>query len=167
MAADSQDPNKVLPFQVAIDDFVGHLRLERGLSDNSLAAYRSDLSELARFLGASTNPSHVSMSDVNRFFTHLAGLGRKPATMARKVSSVRHFYDYLVVRGMVPDNPAKTYRAPKISRYHPDYLSVAEIERIIEAAKRADKQPARDTAIVEVLYGCGLRISELINLKLT
>lgn len=154
-------------FGAAIEDFVGHLKLERGLSSNSLMAYRSDLVELAEFLGGKKPPDRVAMADINQFFAQLVSLGRRPSTLARKVSSVRHFFAYLVERGLMPENPAVAYRAPRISRYHPDYLSVTEIEKIINTASRGAKEPERDTAIVEILYGCGLRISELANLKTT
>ncbi|MCP4685822.1 MAG: tyrosine-type recombinase/integrase, partial [bacterium] len=93
--------------------------------------------------------------------------GRKPATLARKLSSVKHFFKYLQETSHIQANPAQAYRAPKIARYHPDYLSVAEIESIIKAAEQSGPRAKRDRAIIELLYGCGLRISELAELNLS
>jgi len=151
-------------FNDAIEDFLSYLKLERGLSDNSIVAYRIDLSELSSFTSG-TPPEKLTPSIVTSFFGSLMKKGRRPATLARKLSSIRHFFEYLKTRGEVKDNPATAYRAPRIARYHPDYLAVDEIERIIKAADQQPKQAIRDRTIIELLYGCGLRISELANLK--
>ena len=112
------------------------------------------------------SPSKTKTADLDKYFNHLSGLGRKPATLARKLSAVRRFFDYLVERGEVKQNPAAGYRAPRIARYHPDYLSVEEIERILKATELDPKLALRDRAAIELLYGCGLRISELLDLKI-
>ncbi len=152
--------------QTAIEDFLQHLKLERGLSENSVAAYRTDLQDLVAGLPGiapeQTRPKHL-----HEYFSKLAAKGRKPATLARKLSAVRRFFAYMKERGWLGENPAAGYRAPKITRYHPDYLSVDEIERILAAAEVDPKLAVRDRAMVELLYGCGLRISELRNLKIT
>lgn len=151
-------------FQDAISEFLQYLRLERGLSANSLQAYRRDLVDFVR-----ENPKQtvtgVTIADVTRYFTRLNGLGRKPATMARKISSLRQFFAWTLETGMRKDDPTRAYSAPTISRYHPDYLSPEEIERIIRAADAKATSGLRDRAVIEVLYGSGLRLSELINLK--
>jgi integrase/recombinase XerD len=102
---------------------------------------------------------------VTGYFVALANRGRKPATLARKISSLKRFFAYLKDTEKIEENPARQYSAPKISRYHPDYLSPKEIERIIESVDPDSKQAARDRAIIELLYGSGLRLSELINLN--
>ena len=150
--------------KTAIDDFLQYLRLEQGLAANSISAYRTDLFELARRYPKST-PAKVTATDLNKHFEELAGRGRRPATMARKVSAIRRFFGYLKERGLLTNNPAGGYRAPKLTRYHPDYLSVEEIEKILLACQTDPRLEARDRAIIEVLYGCGLRISELTGLK--
>jgi len=152
-------------FQAAIEDFLQHLKLERGLSEKSTSAYRTDLTGFAKFF-KEVDPRHVSPGDINRYFTSLAGQGRKPATLARKLSTIKHLFKYLQEMSHIAANPAQAYRAPRIARYHPDYLSVAEIESIIKAADDGGPLAARDRAIVEILYGCGLRISELAQLKI-
>ncbi|RKX22737.1 MAG: site-specific tyrosine recombinase XerD [Candidatus Zixiibacteriota bacterium] len=153
-------------FTTALEDFLGHLKLERGLSDNSISAYRTDLSELSAQLGRLAIRK-VTPSDVNVFFGLLMRKGRRPATLARKLSSVKHFFEYQKERGQIAENPASGYRAPRIVRYHPDYLSASEIEGIIKAAEKSGQQETRDRAIIELLYGCGLRISELMGLKVS
>jgi integrase/recombinase XerD len=154
-----------LDFRAAIDDFLQSLKLERGLSTNSISAYRSDLNELAISLAIEA-PTSAKAADLNKYFNHLSALGRKPATLARKLSAAKRFFNYLIERGAIRENPAAGYRAPKIARYHPDYLSVEEIERILAAADLDPKLALRDRAMIELLYGCGLRISELLDLKI-
>ena len=150
--------------EAAIDDFLQYLRLERGLSINSLQAYRRDLAEFSRAYPDKT-PDQISASEMTRFFARLSSQGRKPATMARKISSLRQFFAYLRETGVAKEDPTRAYSAPTISRYHPDYLSPEEIDRIIRSVEPTAKHGQRDRAVIEVLYGCGLRLSELINLK--
>jgi integrase/recombinase XerD len=154
-----------LDFPTAIEDFLQSLKLEHGLSANSISAYRSDLTELCATLRIDS-PAKVRPVDLNKYFNHLAGLGRKPATLARKLSAARRFFDHLIERGVMKQNPAAGYRAPRIARYHPDYLSVEEIERLLAAADLDPRLALRDRVVVELLYGCGLRISELLDLKI-
>ncbi len=153
------------PFEHAIEDFLQYLRLERGLAENTLLAYRCDLREFAGSI-KEDNPIFVSTVTVNGYFSQLAKLGRKPSTLARKISGLKHFFGYLKDRGLIKDSPARAYSAPKISRYHPDHLSAAEIDSIIKAINPDDKLARRNRAIVELLYGSGLRLSELQNLKI-
>ena len=149
-----------------IDEFIQHLDLERGLSFNSQIAYRRDITEfLTHFkIKANFEIKHRAVTD---FLAYLTNLGRKPATIARKISSVKRFYRYLTETGIVTENPFEYARVPRISRYHPDYLSVKDIEKILEQPDRSTEQGIRDYAMLEVLYGTGMRISELINLKLS
>lgn len=154
-----------MDFRTAIEDFLQSLKLEHGLSANSISAYRSDLTELLSSLRIDV-PEKVKPSDLNKYFNHLSGLGRKPATLARKLSATKRFFDHLIEREEITQNPAAGYRAPRIARYHPDYLSVEEIERILAAADLDPKLALRDRAVIELLYGCGLRISELLDLKI-
>lgn len=147
-----------------VDDYLQHLRLERGMSQHSLSAYASDLAEFAE-AAKTKEPSGVKPGDVHRFVIDLSRKARKPSTVARKLTSVRRFFAYQVESGRIADNPVGKLRAPKISRYHPDYLSPEEIERVIAAADPERANWKRDRAIIELLYGSGLRISEAIGLK--
>ncbi len=151
---------------LTIEEFLTHLKLERGLSNNTVTAYRADLAAFASACQAKTVKS-ISASTVSGYFGALTREGRKPTTLARKISSVRQFFGYLSTTKRVSDNPAAAYRAPRISRYHPDYLSPAEIDAIISTAAQDEKDGKRNRAIIELLYGSGLRLSELINLRIS
>lgn len=162
----TQEKPKVHPlFNKAIEDFSDHLKLELGLSANSISAYQSDLYELAAHKEQPA-PKDVTPSFVNEHFGALAAQGRKPATLSRKVSALRRFFAHLIdIGALEKENPVAGYRAPRISRYHPDYLSVEEIERILKATDEDPRLAVRDRMVIELLYGCGLRISELLDLR--
>ncbi|MEW5796069.1 MAG: site-specific tyrosine recombinase/integron integrase [Candidatus Zixiibacteriota bacterium] len=153
-----------MSFEDAIEDFIQHLKLERGLSANSLAAYRADLRDLWT-TAKQADYKAVTSQQINQYFNRLAAKGRKPATLARKLSASKRFFQYLCAKDKSLRDPTTGYRAPRISRYHPDYLTVEEIERILDATKLDPKLEGRDRAVIELLYGCGLRISELLDLK--
>ncbi len=152
-------------FGAYIEDYLQHLKLERGLSENSRASYRSDLVEFVGRMPA-IEPKKVSLKMASEYLSYLSSLGRKPATIARKISSLKQFFVYLYDRGVVKDNPFLALSAPRISRYHPQYLSPEEIATIITSVDEQSRQGKRDRAVLELLYGSGLRISELINLKI-
>jgi integrase/recombinase XerD len=153
-----------MTFTDLIDDFVQHLRLERGLSANTIAAYRADLSDFVSVTGAKTI-EEVTPSTVTGYFSRLSQQGKRPATLARKISSIKRFFVFQQTAGRIKENPALAYAAPKISRYHPDYLSPEQIDSIITSIDPASASAVRDRAVVETLYGCGLRLSELINMQ--
>lgn len=152
-------------FSALIEDYLQHLKLERGLSENTLASYRRDLVELSGRLGTA-DPRKISLHAATEHVSYLAAAGRKPATIARKISSLKQFFTYLHGQGLVKENPFLALSAPRISRYHPHCLSPEEIARIITSIDEQSQQGKRDRAILELLYGSGLRISELVNLKL-
>jgi integrase/recombinase XerD len=152
--------------ELVISDFIQHLRLERGLSANTCSAYRRDLQgffESAKI----EHPKQTTPSQIITYFGALGKIGTKPASMARKISSIKQFFVYLVENRQVERNPAEIYTAPKISRYHPDYLSPQEIARVLDKIDISTPSGKRNRGMLETLYGCGLRISELINLKIT
>ncbi len=149
-----------------IEDFLQHLKLERGLSANTISAYRIDLAEFATTTMAKDLRQTLS-AQVAMFVTRLSREGRKPTTVARKVSALRHFFAFLKESGKIKKSPIDTYPTPKLARYHPDYLSPSEIAAIIKGVDLAQRNGVRDRAIIEILYGCGLRISELINLRMS
>ncbi|MDZ4723372.1 MAG: site-specific tyrosine recombinase [candidate division Zixibacteria bacterium] len=152
--------------EMYVEDFLHHLRLERGLSKNTVDSYRSDL--FSFFSGALIKaPKDITPRNVNDYFSGLSKKGQKPSTLARKISSLSLFFERLQSLGIVSTNPSVAYSAPKISRYHPDYLSVKEIESIIASVETLSKEKFRDRAILEILYGSGLRLSELIGLGLS
>jgi integrase/recombinase XerD len=147
-----------------IEDFLQYLKLERGLSANTLNAYRVDLAEFV--LGAGiADLRKATSSQLAGFVSDLSRKGRKPASIARKMSALRHLFEYLKDTGKLKKNPIESYPTPKLARYHPDYLSPSAIETIIRGVDLSEPNGTRNRAIIEVLYGCGLRISELINLS--
>jgi len=148
-----------------VEDYIQHLTLERGLSQNTVTSYRRDLLGFFQSSGQA-DPLKVSAEVVSGYVALLTRSGRKASTIARKLSSLKQFYRYLVENNHVRSNPVTPFAAPKIARYHPAYLMPQEIERIIEAADQNTVAGTRNRAIVELLYGSGLRISELLELKL-
>ncbi len=151
----------------AIVDYLQYLELECGLTQNTILAYERDISEFANFRKIKTDFS-IKIKEVNSYIDYLLGQNRRPSSIARKISSLRNFYRYLMENGTVDANPFDYARIPKIMRYHPDYLSVKEVEEILaQPNPEKDRHYLRDRAILELLYGAGLRISELINLKIS
>jgi len=150
---------------LCIEDYLAHLSLERGMAVNTVNAYRRDLNEFAKATKL-TDPLKAAPAKAVEYISLLSKQGRKPATIARKISSLKQFFAYLADSGLIPTNPFATFSAPKISRYHPHYLSPDEIKKILESIDLSTTAGVRDRAIIELLYGCGLRISELLNLQL-
>jgi len=151
----------------SVSDYLQYLELECGLSQNTIAAYERDIREFTVF-GKLKSDLAIRIKDVNSYIAHLLGLNRRPSSIARKISSLRNFYRYLREQGVVEGNPFDFARIPKIMRYHPDYLSVGEVENILNQPNREkDRHFLRDRAVLELLYGAGLRISELISLKIS
>jgi integrase/recombinase XerD len=148
----------------AVEDYLSHLKLERGLSDNTLGAYRRDLGQFCNQVSVSSTTG-IQRRHLSEFVATLARQGLKPATISRKISCVRQFLQYLVRQGQLTEKSLGALRAPKIARYHPGALSVEEVARVIESVDPESRNGLRDRAILELLYGCGLRISELINLR--
>ena len=149
-----------------IADYLSYLKVERGLADQTISSYRIDLKEFTDSLNKKAVKS-ITPSEAVNYISLLNQQARKPSTIARKISSLKRFFGYLVNTGTLSDNPFASLSAPKISRYHPNYLSPKEIEQIIDKIELTSKNGIRDKMIIELLYGCGLRISELINLKLS
>jgi integrase/recombinase XerD len=148
-----------------VEDFLQHLKHERGLSANTVVSYRNDLKELLSVFGQKS-ADKINAQLASQYVSRLSQQGRRPATIARKLSCFRQFFDYLAAGGTIKSNPFSPFVAPRISRYHPHYLSAEEINRIINSIKVDSDSGKRDRAIIELLYGSGLRISELASLKL-
>jgi integrase/recombinase XerD len=150
--------------------FENHLKLERTLSEHSIKAYVADLHKLIRYVelqGGPAQPSGVSGAMLSGFIRWIASLGVGARTQARIVSGIRAFFQYLVLEGIMDHNPASVLETPRMSHKLPGVLSLEEIERIIAAIDLSLPAGQRNRAIVETLYGCGLRVSELVNLKIS
>ena len=158
------DTNESKAIDIQTEDFLQFLKLERGLSSNTLNAYAADLTEFAAVSGCN-DASKAKSRVASKYVDALNQAGRKPSTVARKLSSLKQFYSYLMKRKIVRENLFLNYSAPKITRYHPHYLSPKDIEKILNSIDLNTESGKRDKAIIELLYGSGLRISELAALK--
>jgi len=153
--------------------FQSYLRLEKSLSQKTVEAYLLDVRKFAHFLSQDDGKIddnaliNASLQDFQNYLHQLFKEKVKASSQARAVSSLKAFYRFLQYEKMVEHNPTELLEAPKIGRKLPDVLSVIEIETIIAAIDLSTPEGHRNKAIVEVLYGCGLRVSELINLKLS
>jgi integrase/recombinase XerD len=145
----------------AIEAFLLELRVERGLSPLTVAAYRRDL---AQFSAASGGGWRHDPEPVRAFVNALRRDGRRPTTQARKVAAIRSFYGFALREGLANRDVASLLDAPRPGSYLPDVLDPDEVERILEAPGEADPVGIRDGAMLELLYACGLRVSELTGL---
>ena len=145
-----------------------YLKLEKQLSDNSIEAYLRDVSHLAQFaVERGKSPSQITLDDLRQLVAQLSDIGVALTTQSRIVSGLRTFYKMMVVEDAVSDNPATLLEMPRTARHLPDVLSNDEIDAIIATFDLSLPDQARNRVIVEVLYGCGLRVSELVNLHLS
>ncbi len=153
-----------------IRGFADYLRLERSLSEHSVAAYVNDVRKLASFCSMQEehkSPVSVDQNDLLLFVAWVHKLGVSERTQARIISGIRAFYHYLMMEDAITGNPAANLDAPRIGRKLPEFLTIEEVERIIAAIDLSDPLGQRNRAIVETLYGCGLRVSELLQLKIS
>jgi integrase/recombinase XerD len=150
--------------------FKAYLQLERSLSGNSIEAYLGDIEKLTAYLqsqGELKNPSEVKLPDLQKFVQWIAELGMTATSQARIISGIRTFYKYCLLEDISSVDPTTLLEAPKLKRALPDVLSFDEIETIIEQIDLSTPEGTRNKAILETMYSCGLRVSELVNLKLS
>jgi integrase/recombinase XerD len=150
--------------------FKAYLQLEKSLSDNSVQAYLHDIEKLTTFLQATQltkPPGDLVLKDLEQFVQWVAQLGMTATSQARIISGLKNFYKYCVVEQISITDPSTLLEAPKLKRALPDFLSFAEIEKIINEIDLSTPEGGRNKAILETLYSCGLRVSELVNLKLS
>ncbi|MFT3904734.1 MAG: site-specific tyrosine recombinase XerD [Steroidobacteraceae bacterium] len=156
------------PLDPLIGRFLDAVWMERGLSSNTLSAYRADLVSLSRWLrGNHLQLQVAARGDLLSFFAARVESGARPRSTARQLSSFRRFYRFLAREGLVSEDPTAQIAMPKIGRSLPKSLSEAEVEALLGAPVVNDPLGARDRAMLEVLYATGLRVSELVSLKLT
>ena len=150
--------------------FVSYLMLERSLSKNSIAAYEDDVDKLIRWIDitdCNKNVTEIDYHDLEHFVHWLNELGLGDKSQARIISGIKAFYRYLLLEDIISDDPSELLEGPKLRRNIPDVLSYEEIESIISHIDLSHPQGQRNRAILETLYACGLRVTELINLKLS
>ena len=151
-----------------IQAYKTYIRLEKNLSANSVEAYIRDVTIFENFMLRMYDvpPTAVEEYMVERFLTHLLERKHKKSSQARELSGVKSFFNYLLLTDKLESSPAEFISAPKSSRTLPDVLSVEEVERIIRCTDTTTTKGRRDRAMLELMYSCGLRVSELISLKL-
>ena len=150
--------------------FKAFLQLERSLSDNSVEAYLRDIEKLTQFLQEKNNvtsPANVTLPDLQQFIRWVSELGMTPTSQARIISGIRSFYKYCLIENIVTKDPTTLLEAPKLKRALPDVLTFEEIENIIAQIDLSKPEGGRNKAILETMYSCGLRVSEVVNLKLS
>ncbi|HKB06892.1 MAG TPA: site-specific tyrosine recombinase XerD [Candidatus Polarisedimenticolia bacterium] len=149
-----------------IEDFLHYLTVERGLAKNSLLAYGRDLAKFGRFLdGKARNPRQVRQGEINEFARRLSGDGLSAKSIARALNAVRMFYRYLVLESIVPEDPTAQIRGPRTHKSLPRYLTLEEVDHLLAAPDESTPLGARDAAMIGLLYATGLRVSELVSLR--
>ncbi|MFA6676221.1 MAG: site-specific tyrosine recombinase XerD [Bacteroidales bacterium] len=154
----------------SISDFKSYLTIERSLSGNTVSAYISDVHFLMAFVEDKfkcESPKAVDKNMLLEFLDEIYKSGATKKTQARKISSLRAFYKYLEIDGVIDNNPCDLIDVPKINRYLPTVLSVDEVVKILTSVDLSEPLGHRNRAILEVLYSCGLRVSELVNMRLS
>jgi len=158
-------------WEIYIKGFKSFLQLEKSLSDNTVEAYLRDLSTLVRYLETNNltqkNPEQLDHKCLEDFLQNLNLAGLSAATQSRMLSGIRAFYKYLLIEDLVEDDPSALLEAPRLARNLPDTLSKEEVGLMIAAVDLSKPEGTRNRAIIETLYGCGLRVSELTGLKIS
>lgn len=151
-----------------INEFKIYLKLERGNSDNTVQGYLSDLAKLSQFLELELPQKSfktIQLKDLQYFLAYLYDFGLNEQSQARIISGIKAFYKFLMLENYIEINPTDLLEAPRLSRKLPDTLSYTEIQMILDAIDLSRPEGPRNRAMLETLYSCGLRVSELINLK--
>lgn len=150
--------------------FKAYLKLERSLSENSVQAYLDDVNKLAQFAetkGSNTQPKDLTKKDLRLFIEWIVELGLGTHTQARIISGIKAFYKYLALENLISIDPTELLESPKLGRKLPDTLSNADIELMLDSIDRSKPEGERNRAIIETLYACGLRVSELTELLIS
>ena len=150
--------------------FKAYLQLEKSLSDNSVAAYLRDIEKLTQFLqhsGSLKTPAEIKLTDLQQFIKWIAEMGLNSTSQARIISGVKSFYKYCLLEHIATIDPTSLLESPKLKRLLPDTLSFEEIEIIISQIDMSKPEGGRNKAILEVLYSCGLRVSEVVNMRIS
>lgn len=159
-----------MSWEKEINAFAYHLKIERSLSQNSILAYIQDIEKLSNYLKKvfpELAPEAVEFGHLRKFITDLSSLEISEFTQARIVSGIKAFFKYLLYEDKISENPAQLLEAPKLTRKLPDTLSFPEIEKLLDAISLGSPEGHRNRAMLEILYSSGLRVSELINLKMS
>jgi integrase/recombinase XerD len=157
-------------WQNYINGFSGYLKLEKSLSGNSIEAYIRDIRKLVQFFELThknISPDQVKLQDLKEFIQWINGFGISAKSQARAISGIKSFYKYLILEDIISQNPAELLESPKFGRKLPDTLTIEDINQLIKAIDLSKPEGTRNKAMLETLYGCGLRVSELVNIKIS
>ncbi|MET4080430.1 integrase/recombinase XerD [Pedobacter sp. UYP30] len=157
-------------WQSYLKEFKTYLKLERSLSANSISAYLGDVEKLIQyFLSKDEQPkiTEIKSADLKNFISWIHEMGMQASTQSRIISGIKAFFAYLLVEEIITNDPSALIESPNITRKLPDTLNIFEIDALLAAIDASSAQGMRDKAIVEVLYGCGLRVSELTELRIS
>lgn len=151
-----------------LKNFESYLKIEKGLSENSISAYREDVKKLWEYAEPlEKSPEQLQLSDLKLFAGELFDLGLAARSQARIISGIKQFFDFLVLENTIETSPAELLEAPRIGRKLPEVLTIEEIDQLQAAIDLSKQEGHRNKAILETLYSCGLRVSELCDLKLS
>ncbi|MDH5381092.1 MAG: site-specific integrase, partial [Cyclobacteriaceae bacterium] len=156
-------------WEQAINQYINYLKIERSLSENSVLAYQQDVIKLRQFLEMSNpdrSPVQVDEKDLHNFIEYVASIGLSSYSQARILSGLKSFFKYLLYEDMIKTAPTELIDGPKLGRKLPDTLSYDEIVKILDVIDLSTPEGARNRAIIETLYSCGLRVSELVDLRI-
>lgn len=157
-----------MDWQTSIRGFKSYLQLERGLASNTVEAYLQDVDKLVQYFeGTDKQVGQVSINDLRSFLVWINQLGILPPSQARILSGLKAFFSYLLIENVITNNPTALLSSPRITRKLPDTLSIVDINKLIDAIDLSKHEGVRNKAMIEVLYGCGLRVSELTTLRLS
>ena len=149
-----------------IKHFVSYLKIEKGMSENSIFAYQSDVRKLMDFsLSIPVEPEKVSIADLKYFVASLCDIGISARSQARIISGIKQFFQFLILEDTISHNPSELLEMPNIGQKLPEVLEIEEIDALIAAVDLSKNEGHRNRAIIETLYSCGLRVSELVNLR--
>src|SRR3954470_2341574 len=150
--------------------YKSYLKLERSLSENSVAAYLHDVEMLDQYFDISAlkiSPSEVKLTHLQSFITWVNEVGLSARSQARIISGIKSFYKYLLLENLVINDPSQLIETPRLGRKLPDTLSIEDINNLIAAIDLSKPEGMRNKSILETLYSCGLRVTELVNLKIS
>ena len=160
MASENENYEKLIAM------FDAWLSMEKGLSANTVEAYNDDILKLLKYIADRHRcPEEIEEADLHEFLATLYDLGISARTQARIISGIRSFFSFLKITGKVKDNPAALLKMPKLGKHFPDILTVEEIDAMEAAIDVSTYEGCRNRAIVEVMYSCGLRVSEVVSLR--
>tara|TARA_B100000902_G_scaffold70377_1_gene76126 strand:+ start:7170 stop:8063 length:894 start_codon:yes stop_codon:yes gene_type:complete len=157
-----------MSWETTILGFKSYLEIERSLSPNSVDAYIRDIKKLANFARKiNKNQLQIQKNDLSKFVNNISKSGVSVRTQCRIISGIKAFYKYLLIEDYINTNPSELLESPRVGQKLPDILTIEEVDLLIEAIDLSKNEGSRNRAMLEILYSCGLRVTELITLKLS